>query len=152
MSTGARIGVLAAVVVVAIGGFVIASGGGDDKADTSTTAQTATTATKAATGTTTTTETATTAKPAGPPLHRITVTGGKPQGGIAKIKVSKGDTIRLAVTSDVADEIHIHGYDLKKDVPAGGTVRFTWKATIDGNFEIELENRKEQIASLTVEP
>ena len=46
------------------------------------------------------------------------------------------------MTSDVADEIHVHGYDLKKDVPAGGSVRFSFPASIEGVFEIELEGRK----------
>jgi FtsP/CotA-like multicopper oxidase with cupredoxin domain len=151
MSTRARIAVLAAVVVIAVAGFVIAAGSGDDevKRPSATTATGSTTTDTAPSETETTT---TTAKPAGPPVHRIRVVGGKPQGGVQKIDVTKGDTIRIAVTSDVADEIHIHGYDLMKDVDAGGTARFRFKATIDGGFEIELENRKEQIASLTVEP
>jgi len=46
----------------------------------------------------------------------------------------------------------VHGYDLKKDVPAGGTVRFSFPARIEGVFEAELEGRKEQIAQLTVNP
>jgi hypothetical protein len=56
------------------------------------------------------------------------------------------------VTSDVADEIHVHGYDLKQDVPAGGSVRFSFPASIEGVFEIELEDHKEQIAQLKVSP
>jgi hypothetical protein len=35
-------------------------------------------------------------------------------------------------------------------VVAGGAVHFAFRATIDGNFVIELESRAEQIASLTV--
>jgi hypothetical protein len=56
------------------------------------------------------------------------------------------------VRSDTADEIHVHGYDFMKDVTAGGKVVFNFKANIDGGFEIELENRKQQIAELTVQP
>ena len=56
------------------------------------------------------------------------------------------------VRSDVADEVHIHGYDLTQDVPAGGSVRFSFAADIEGVFEIELEERKEQIAELRVSP
>jgi hypothetical protein len=151
LSTGSRIAILAAVVVVAIGGLVIAKNGGDNTSNGDTTSA-STPASSTGTGTSATTTTTTTAKPAGPPVFRITVSGGKPVGGIEKIKVNKGDTINLAVKSDVADEIHIHGYDFHKDVAAGGTVRFKFPATIDGAFEIELEGRKEQIAALTVEP
>jgi hypothetical protein len=60
--------------------------------------------------------------------------------------------VRFTVSSDVADEIHVHGYDLKRDVPAGGSVTFKFPARIDGVFEIELEGRKQQIAELRVAP
>ena len=60
--------------------------------------------------------------------------------------------MRLRVRSDVADEIHIHGYDLKKDVAARGSVQFRFTARIEGRFEIELEDAGTQIASLEVNP
>ena len=59
--------------------------------------------------------------------------------------------MRLVVRSDVSDEIHLHGYDIPKDVKAGGSVSLTSRE-LDGVFEIELENRKEQIAELRVNP
>ena len=146
MSTGARLGILAGIIVVAIAVLVIAGGGGDDDKTTSTPSTT--------TAATTTSESTTTtqAKPAGPPTNTVNVKNAKPVGGIKKIEVKKGDAVKLVVKSDTADEIHLHGYDLKKDVTAGGTARFNFKATIDGNFEIELEDHKEQIAELTVQP
>ena len=85
-------------------------------------------------------------------VQAIVVEGGKPAGGVKTIQVGRGEQVKLKVTSDVADEIHVHGYDLMKDVPAGGSVSFDFKATIDGKFDIELEGRKEQIASLVVQP
>jgi copper(I)-binding protein len=149
MSTGARLGILAGIIVVAVLALVIAGGGGDDNNDSAstTTTQSSTTGTTAGTSTSTTTT-----APAGPPTYRVTVKNAKPVGGIEAIKVNKGDEVRLVVKSDTADEIHIHGYDLKQDVEAGGSAAFKFKATIDGAFEIELEDHKEQIAELTVEP
>lgn len=88
----------------------------------------------------------------GAALHTITVRHGRPVGGVADITVHSGDPVKLRVRSDVADEIHVHGYNLMKDVPAGGSVRFSFPAKIEGIFTIELENRGEQIAKLTVEP
>jgi hypothetical protein len=88
----------------------------------------------------------------GSSAQTITVSGGKPAGGIQDITVAKGDTIAFKVVSDVSDEIHVHGYDLMKDVKAGGSIAFAFPATIDGKFEIELEGAKQQIASLTVTP
>jgi hypothetical protein len=63
-----------------------------------------------------------------------------------------GDRIRFEVDSDVSDEVHVHGYDVMKDVEAGGSVSFDFPAGIEGVFEAELENRKEQIAELRVNP
>ena len=82
----------------------------------------------------------------------ITVEGGKPKGGVQELKVKKDGQVHLTVNSDTADEIHVHGYDLMKDVEKGGSVNFDFKANIDGRFEIELENGGEQLADLSVEP
>lgn len=89
---------------------------------------------------------------AAPKVVRITVTNGLPAGGIVRQSVGKGDRVVIVVDSDVSDEIHVHGYDLKKDVTAGGTARIPFRATIPGRFEVELEGRGTQIAELTVSP
>lgn len=77
---------------------------------------------------------------------------GKPVGGITDLTYNKGDRVHFKVYSAVADEVHVHGYDLMKDVKAGGTIAYDFPATIEGVFEAELEGRKEQIVQLTVEP
>jgi len=80
----------------------------------------------------------------------VQVKGGKPVGGIQRATAKKGQMVAIVVHSDVADEVHVHGYDLHKDVAAGGTVRIEFPATIQGEFEAELESRKLQIVELTV--
>lgn len=82
----------------------------------------------------------------------IVIEHGKPVGGIAELTYNKGEDVRFKVDSDVSDEIHVHGYDIMKDVKAGGSVGFDFPATIEGIFEAELEGRKEQILELTVNP
>jgi hypothetical protein len=82
----------------------------------------------------------------------IVIRNGEPVGGIKQLEYNAGDQIRFEVTSDVADEVHVHGYDLMQDVPAGGTVSFDFPAEIEGIFEAELEGRKEQIAEIRVNP
>jgi Cu/Zn superoxide dismutase len=82
----------------------------------------------------------------------VTVRNAKPVGGVQTVKFKKGGTINLTVHSDVADEVHFHGYDVGKDVKAGGTVHFVMPAKIDGVFEVELESRKIQIVSVEVVP
>jgi hypothetical protein len=87
-----------------------------------------------------------------PPVREIVVRGGRPVGGVQRLSLEKGERVRFVVRSDVADEVHVHGYDLRKDVAAGGSARFSFPASIEGVFEIELEQRHEQLASLSVEP
>lgn len=82
----------------------------------------------------------------------IVLENGKPVGGIAQLTYNRGETVRFEVDSDVSDEVHMHGYDIMKDVKAGGSVSFDFPASIEGVFEAELENRKEQILELTVNP
>ena len=97
------------------------------------------------------TDTTTTTTGAAKPTEvKIVVVNAAPQGGIVRQTVNQGDRVVLVVTSDVADEIHLHGYDLSRDVEAGGTVRLPFTATIPGRFEAELESRGVQIADITV--
>jgi hypothetical protein len=87
-----------------------------------------------------------------PEITTIVIKNGKPVGGIADLTYDKGEQVRFKVDSDVSDEIHVHGYDIMKDVEAGGSVTFDFPATIEGIFEAELEGRGEQILELTVNP
>jgi len=82
----------------------------------------------------------------------IVVKHGEPVGGVRDLTYNKGERIRFKVESDVSDEVHVHGYNIMKDVKAGGSVSFDFPATIEGVFEAELEGRKEQIIELTVNP
>ena len=122
-------------------------GGSKSSAPTTSTVAPATTTVPSTTTTTTTTKTTTTA---GPVTIRVLIKGGKPVGGIQRATVKKGQKVAIVVHSDVADEVHVHGYDLHKDVDAGGTVRIEFPATITGVFEAELEDRKLQIIEFTV--
>ena len=97
-------------------------------------------------------KTGTNATQQAPSETTIVVRGGEPVGGVQELEYSAGEEVRFKVRSDVADEIHVHGYDLMEDVKAGGTVSFDFPAEIEGIFEVELEERAEQIAELRVNP
>jgi hypothetical protein len=85
-------------------------------------------------------------------IPTIVIKNSQPVGGIRELSYTHGDQIRFRVDSDVSDEIHVHGYDLMKDVEAGGSVSFDFPADIEGVFEAELEGRGEGIAELRVNP
>ena len=137
MSRNQRLSLLGLTVVVLVVAFVIAKSGGSDNKDSSTTK---TTTTSISGGT------------AAPTANVVVVKNAKPVGGIKKLSFTKDSTIDFIVKSDTADEIHFHGYDIGKDVEAGGSVHFKVPAKIEGRFEVELENHKEQIAEVEVTP
>ena len=117
--------------LITVGALALAGCGGGSKSSSATSASTPTTANA-------------------PVTIRVVVKGGKPVGGIQRATVKKGQMVAIVVQSDVADEVHVHGYDLHKNVPAGGTVRIAFPATIVGEFEAELESRGLQIVAFTV--
>ena len=142
------LGIAALIAVVAIVVFAT-SGGSDDGDGTSTNAaqQTATpspTETPSAGDDSTPTPTATATPKPQPPLLQA--------GKVTKLRFTEGETVRFRVRGDSPDHVHVHGYDLMKDVVPGETVTVSFKATITGIFEIELEDAGEQIGELRVDP
>ena len=149
MSRNARIAAVAGTLAVLVIAF-LALRPADDDTTATTPAQTATQGQRTTAATTTT---ATQPAPEEPEYTTIVVRGGKPVGGVKRIKVTKGDRARIEVSSpDTSDEIHLHGYDLMRDLEAGGSVRFSFIANADGIYEIELEDAGVQIGELVVEP
>jgi hypothetical protein len=123
MTRNTRLALLGAAVVVVVVAVIAIGSGGSDSSST---------------------------KSSGPAT--VVVRDAKPVGGVKDVTFKKGGTVDLTVKSDTADEVHFHGYDVHKDVAKGGTVRFKFPAKIDGKFEVELEEHKETLANVTVEP
>lgn len=85
-------------------------------------------------------------------IPTIVVEGGQPAGGVQELEFTAGDRVAFEVDSDVAEEVHVHGYDVIVDVEPGKPERFDFTADIEGVFEVELEESAVQIAELTVNP
>lgn len=105
--------------------------------------------------------TTTTADPthAGPPdttpqvsgvLVELTIANKAVQGGVARHEVRLGETVVIHVTSDEAEELHVHGYDLMLELTPGRSAELTFDATIPGVFEVELEGSGLKVAELQV--
>ena len=153
MSRNQRVGIVVAAIAIAALAFVIASP--DDTDEGAGQAQTVT-ATEAETATVTETRTEE-ARPAPPEVERISLSGGTVKGGPKRIEATTGETVRIAVSSDANDEIHVHGYDLTKNAAPGKPATFRFKATIEGDFEIESHTAEDAgknplIARLQVAP
>jgi hypothetical protein len=130
-------------VVVIVVAFIVFSGGDDGDSSSASTAVTTTTTTNSQGKTVEETE---------PAAETIRIKGGQPVGGVAELTYVKGDVIDIVVKSDEAAEIHLHGYDIPKEVEAGGQVEFKVPADIEGKFEMEIEETATPIAEITVNP
>ena len=132
MLSSRRITVILGVLALFVSGFALASCGGDDEATGTT--ETETTQTTTTTTTESTTTTTTEPEVEKPTVVRVVVVNGAPKGGIVRRTVDKGDRVVIVVKSDVADEVHLHGYDISRDVVAGGTARIAFRANAAGTF------------------
>jgi hypothetical protein len=74
------------------------------------------------------------------------------QGQVTKLRYTQGDQVRFRVRTKAADEVHVHGYNIEKETQAGKPLTISFKATINGIFEIELHHADVQIGQLTVQP
>ena len=84
---------------------------------------------------------------------------GQAEGGARDLTVTQGDHLGVKLHTDARAELHIHGYDLSKDVKAGKPGSILFIANDTGEFEIEahpLVNGEEgpgvQLATLSVNP
>jgi hypothetical protein len=141
------LGIAAVIAVVAVVVILTAGGGDDDGSGTQ------------ASATQTATPTPTQDQPEAQPQDAETPTPtSKPkppllQGGkVTHLEFKEGDTVKFRVVSPVAEEVHIHGYDIAKDLEPNKEITVSFPATIEGIFEIEYEHAGEQIGELRVEP
>lgn len=58
----------------------------------------------------------------------------------SRVTTSLGERVVLRITSDVAEEIHVHGYDVYADVPAGQSIDIPLTLTLPGSYEVELHD------------
>jgi hypothetical protein len=150
------------VALLLVAGACNNDDGGGTSGGTTTTGARSTTTTSSPGGSGSTTTTAvdasgvtTTAVPAGGEgqgVIEVAIVGGKPQGGVRREKVKQGSQVTLRVSSDVADELHVHSYDLKLDLKPGQSADLTFLAKIAGVFEVELEGRGTKVLELEVGP
>jgi hypothetical protein len=84
---------------------------------------------------------------------------GQAVGGEQHVSATQGDHLTVTLQTDVPAELHVHGYELAKDVDAGKTGSIDFTADTTGEFEIEahhLVHGEEQtgveLATLQVNP
>jgi len=80
----------------------------------------------------------------------VTFAGGAVRGGVVRYAVPRGAAVELVVFSDVADQVHVHGYDRLSYVTAGASTTIRFVAELPGVFDVELEQRGLPLAQLQV--
>ena len=161
MGNGGRLLAVLGAVALAVALFFVVRAGGDDDGDGPTTVAEPTATVEETTTASGTEETTTTAPPSAPPSPpspppgpreiTLTIPEGGPQ-GVRRVEIEQDERVVLLIRSAVADHAHLHGYDLIADVGPGVTARIAFEASVPGRFELELEDRGQQFAELTVAP
>ena len=100
----------------------------------------------------TTAEVALSAAPESPARQQLTVqiTGGQASGDTGRVPVPVGTPVRLSITSDAADEVHVHGYDEEAALEPGIPAELSFDATVPGVFEVELHDAGTVLLTLQV--
>jgi len=142
MSSSQRLGLVALVVVVAVGAFIVVKPGSSDDMKSKTS---------------TTTPKGGGASASTPTVQRVQIKAGKPVGGVRSLKFKKGDDARIEVSVDTPHLLHLHGYDIEKKATPSKPATFEFKADNEGEFELESHTNEDAglepaIARVLVEP
>jgi hypothetical protein len=80
----------------------------------------------------------------------VAVTDGKVEPKPRRVEVDKDSQVRLIVTSDVDDELHVHGYEVEADLEAGRPTTVEFVADQSGIFEVETHESDLELLQLEV--
>jgi hypothetical protein len=80
----------------------------------------------------------------------VTFAGGEITGVDSRVDVAVGEQVVLRVTSDVVEEIHVHGYDLYADLAPGQPATLSFTADLPGSYEVELHDAGRPLFQLRV--
>ncbi|QNE21018.1 hypothetical protein F1D05_27800 [Kribbella qitaiheensis] len=80
----------------------------------------------------------------------VTVANGKVSPNGASIKVKAGQSVLVTAVSDVAEELHIHGYDKELELTPGKLQSVKFTANMKGTFEVETHKSGKLVAKLVV--
>jgi plastocyanin len=69
-----------------------------------------------------------------------------------EISVDQGDTVTLRVSADEPTELHVHGYDVERELEPGKEAEIDFEADLTGRFEIENHETEKELGVLQVRP
>lgn len=80
----------------------------------------------------------------------VAVAGGKVSPRTQRVEIPKDSRVRLQVTTDVDDEVHVHGYDIEEPLEAGRTTTIEFVADQQGVFAVETHEGGLELLQLEV--
>ena len=92
------------------------------------------------------------AQPSAVKTFALIVRGGRLASGSPVIQVREGDRVRIELTTDTSDELHVHGYDLHLNTRPGEIVSLNFVAKRTGRFGLELHRAELDLGALEVYP
>jgi hypothetical protein len=84
------------------------------------------------------------------PVFTVEIAGGTVTIDADRPRVNLGDEVELRITSDVTDEVHVHGYDVTGALQPGVEAIMRFVADVPGIFEVELESSGVHLFDLQV--
>ena len=80
----------------------------------------------------------------------IRVTGNQVAPAPATVDLGVGESLTLTVTSDHADQLHIHGFEIEKDLVAGQPLSVTVTGAQPGVYEVETHHPELRLLKIAV--
>lgn len=109
------------------------------------------TSTPSATPTPSASTTTTPTAPAADVVVDVTIANGKVSaGGSSVVKAKSGQFVQIDAVSDVAESLHLHGYDKTLDLKPGKKASVVFKADTKGIFEVETHESGKLVFKLQV--
>lgn len=92
-------------------------------------------------------------QPAAAPLLNITIANGQVTPTNAVVQVKVGQPIIVEVTSDAADELHVHSTpDHEFEIAVAPSQKFQFSVDVPGSVEVELHKLDKTVATIQVQP
>lgn len=67
----------------------------------------------------------------------LAITNGRVPDNMRLIRVKRNDVVKLEWSTDKPISVHLHGYDIEKDIKPGAVTQMTFVARATGRFTIE---------------
>ncbi|NYG07723.1 plastocyanin [Phycicoccus badiiscoriae] len=81
----------------------------------------------------------------------ITVTGNKVSPTPTTVSLRVGESLTLTVTSDHADQLHLHGFEIEKDLVAGKPLSVTVTGAQPGVYDVETHHPELRLLKIAVQ-